>query len=69
MMSVVVAMILVLAVAAGVLIAVLIGMKSRSWRWAFKMVRVARQTVRYLRRHLKRFAAQYLDREASGFPS
>jgi hypothetical protein len=69
MMSVVVAMILVLAIVAGVVVAVLIEMKSRSWRWAFKMARVAKQTVRYLRRHFKRYAAQYLNREASGIPS
>jgi hypothetical protein len=46
MTSVVVAMIVVLAVVAGVVVAVLIEMKSRSWRWAFKMARVARQTAR-----------------------
>jgi hypothetical protein len=64
MMSVVVAMMLVLAIAAGVVIAVLVGMKSRSWRWAPKMFRLARRTARYLNRQ----AAQYLNREASGFP-
>jgi type II secretory pathway component PulJ len=68
MMSVVVAMSLVLAIVAGVVVAVLIEMKSRSWRWAPKMARIARQTVRYLRRHLRRYAAQYLNREASGLP-
>jgi hypothetical protein len=64
MMSVVVAMILVLAIVAGVVVAVLIEMKSRSWRWAIKMIRLARQGGRYLNRQ----AAQYLNREASGFP-
>ena len=64
MMSVVVAMILVLAIAAGVLVAVLVGMKGRSWRWAVKMIRLARQAARYLNRQ----AAEYLNREASGFP-
>ena len=64
MTSVVVAMIVVLAIAAGIVVAVLIEMKSRSWRWAVKMTRLARQGVRYLNRQ----AAQYLNREASGFP-
>jgi hypothetical protein len=64
MMSVVVAMIVVLAIAAGVVVTVLIDMKSRSWRWAVKMMRLARRAARYLNRQ----AAQYLNREASGFP-
>ncbi len=64
MTSVVVAMILVLAIVAGVVIAVLIDMESRSWRWAVKMARLARHAVRYLDRQ----AAQYLNREASSFP-
>jgi hypothetical protein len=64
MTSVVVAMIVVLAIAAGIVVAVLIEMKSRSWRWAVKMTRLARQGARYLNRQ----AAQYLNREASGFP-
>ena len=64
MTNVVVAMTVVLAISAGVVVAVLIGMKSRSWRWAAKMFRLARQGVRYLNRH----AVEYLNREASGLP-
>jgi hypothetical protein len=64
MMSVVVAMILVLAISAGVLVAVLVDMKSRSWRWAIKIIRLARQAARYLNRQ----DSEYLNREASGFP-
>jgi hypothetical protein len=64
MTSVVVAMIVVLAIVAGVVIAVLIDMKSRSWRWAVKMSSLARQAVRYLDRQ----AAQFLNREASSLP-
>ncbi len=58
------AMLVVLAIAAGVVVAVLIDMKSRSWRWAAKMFRLARQGARYLNRH----AAEYLNRDASGLP-
>ena len=64
MTSVVVAMIVVLASVAGVVIAVLVEMKSRSWRWAVNMMCLARQAARYLDRQ----ADQYLNREASGFP-
>ena len=64
MTSVVVAMILVLAVVAGVVVAVLVEMRSRSWRWALNMIRLAKHAARYLNRQ----AAQYLDREPSGFP-
>ena len=64
MTSVVVAMIVVLAIVAGVVVTVLIDMKSRSWRWAVEMASLARQAAQYLNRQ----AAQYLDREPSGFP-
>ena len=64
MTNVVVAMFLVLAIAAGVVVAVLIEMKSRSWRWAAKMFRLVRQGVRYLNQH----AVEYLHRDASGLP-
>jgi peptidoglycan/LPS O-acetylase OafA/YrhL len=64
MTSVVVAMILVLTIAAGIVVAVLIEMKSRSWRWAVKMTRLARRGAR----HLNQQATQYFNREASGFP-
>ena len=64
MTSVVVSMVLVLAVVAGVVVAVLVEMKSRSWRWAINMVRLAKAGKRYVNRYVE----QYLNREASGFP-
>ena len=64
MTIVVVPMLVVLAIAAGVVVAVLIEMKSRRWRWAAKMFRLAKKGVRHLNRH----AVQYLNREASGLP-